>query len=96
MKINQHRLLSACLTAALAPACIPLAQADVTVEQKSNLEVVSMVRMHGGSTTSITSDKKREDTESHCEGVMSIICGNLRGGEIVRLDKDVTWRLEPN
>jgi hypothetical protein len=96
MKMHCDRVMNACLAAALATAVAPYVQADVTVEQKSNLEVASMIKMHGASTTSITSDKMREDTESHCEGVMSLICGNLRGGEIVRLDKDVTWHLEPS
>ncbi|HWX37397.1 MAG TPA: hypothetical protein VNZ53_59540 [Steroidobacteraceae bacterium] len=72
------------------------AQADVTVQSKNTLDVASMIRMHGASTTSITSDKKREDTESHCEGMMSLVCGNLHGGEIVRLDRGLTWHLEPD
>ena len=54
-----------------------------------------MIRMHGATVTSLTADKRREDTESHCEGMMSLVCGNLQGGEIVRLDRDVTWHLEP-
>jgi hypothetical protein len=70
--------------------------ADVTVQQKTSLDVASVIRMHGASTSSITTDKKREDTESHCEGMMSLLCGNVQGGEIVRLDRDVTWHLEPD
>jgi hypothetical protein len=78
-------------TALAAPA-----QADVTVQQKTSLDVASMIHMHGATTTSFTTDKKREDTESHCEGMMSLLCGNVQGGEIVRLDRDVTWHLEPD
>jgi len=55
-----------------------------------------MIRTHGSSTTNIAPDKKREDTESHCEGMMSLVCGNVRGGEIVRLDRGLTWHLEPD
>jgi len=44
----------------------------------------------------MTADRKREDTESHCEGMMSLICGNVKSGEIVRLDRGVTWRLQPD
>ena len=33
-----------------------------------------MIKTHGASTTNITADKKREDNESHCEGMMSMIC----------------------
>jgi hypothetical protein len=71
------------------------AHADVTLQQKTSLDVASMIQMHGANTTSFTADKKREDTESHCEGVMSLVCGNVRGGEIVRLDRGLTWQLEP-
>jgi hypothetical protein len=71
-------------------------RADVTIEQKTTLDVASIIRTHGSSTTNITTDKKREDTDSHCEGVMSLVCGNVRGGEIVRLDRGLTWRLEPD
>ena len=69
--------------------------ADATIEQKTTLDVASMIRSHGSSTTNITGDKKREDSESHCEGMMSLVCGNVRSGEIVRLDRGVTWRLHP-
>jgi hypothetical protein len=82
------------LTAVLA-TCTATVQADVTIQQKMSLDVASMIKVHGASTTSLTTDKKREDTESHCEGVMALVCGNVQGGEIVRLDRDVTWHLEP-
>jgi hypothetical protein len=72
------------------------AQADVTIEQKTTLDVASIIQSHGSSTTNITADKKREDSESHCEGMMSLVCGNVRSGEIVRLDRGVTWHLEPD
>ena len=55
-----------------------------------------MIRMHGAIPTHITTDKKREDTESQCEGMMSLICGNLRGGNIVPLDRGVNWHLQPD
>ncbi len=80
---------------AAAPVAPTAVRADVTIEQKTSLEVASLIRVHGAMTTSIGLDKKREDTESHCEGVMSLVCGNLRSGEIVRLDRGVTWHLQP-
>ena len=84
----------ACLAAG---AAMPFSavHADATIEQKTTLDVASMIRSHGSSTTNITADKKREDNESHCEGMLSLVCGNIRGGEIVRLDRGVTWRLRP-
>jgi hypothetical protein len=71
-------------------------RADVTIEQKTTLDVASIIRTHGSSTTSIAADKKRQDSESHCEGMMSMVCGNVRSGEIVRLDRGLTWRLRPD
>jgi len=88
-------LRAAYFVAGVSLACTAAVRADVTVEQKTSLDVASTIRMHGAITTNITSDKKREDSESHCEGMMSMLCGNLHGGEIVRLDRDLTWRLEP-
>ena len=70
-------------------------RADVTIEQKMTLDVASVIRTHGSSTTEIAADKKREDNESHCEGMLSLVCGNVRGGEIVRLDRGLSWHLEP-
>src|SRR6202167_1693442 len=96
--LNKHLLQAlrmACLVTGgfLAASAV---QADVTIEQKTTLNVASMMQTHGSSTTNMTADKKREDTESHCEGMMSMICGNVHGGEIVRLDRGLTWHLEPD
>ena len=55
------------------------ARADVTIQQNTTLDVASMVRMHGTTTESIVADKKRSDTESHCEGLLSMVCGNQHG-----------------
>jgi hypothetical protein len=94
MKSNLAAVIHAiCLFTACALSTI--AQADVTITQKMNLDVASLISSHGASTLSLTADKQREDTESHCEGVMSIVCGNVQSGEIVRLDRDLTWHLQP-
>lgn len=85
-----YLLIGASLAAATA------ARADITIEQKTSLDVASVIRVHGATVTNITPDKEREDTESHCEGVMSLICGNVRSGDIVRLDRGVTWRFQPD
>ncbi len=84
-----------CWSTAAIATLTAIARADVTIQQKTSLDVSSMIRMHGTTTTGLTADKKREDTESHCEGMMSLLCGNVQGGEIIRLDRDVTWHLEP-
>ena len=94
MNTSTSRILrSACVLAA-SLGCIS-GRADVTIEQKTTLDVASMIRTHGSSTTNIAADKKREDTESHCEGMLSLVCGSVRSGEIVRLDRGLTWKLEP-
>jgi hypothetical protein len=90
-----HVLRSACFLAG-ASLATPAAQADVTIQQKNALDVASIIRTHGSSTSNIAADKKREDSESHCEGMMSLVCGNVHSGEIVRLDRGVTWHLEPD
>jgi len=97
MKTRSIRMLSqVCFATSAVFAASAIVHADVTIEQKTTLDVASMIRMHGGTTTSMTAEKKREDTESHCEGMMSLICGNVKSGEIVRLDRGVTWRLKPD
>src|SRR6202162_3236520 len=96
MKDHSLQILrSACLVAGAALGAAAV-RADVTIEQKMTLDVASVIRTHGSTTTNIAADKKREDTESHCEGMMSLVCGNVHGGEIVRLDRGLTWHLEPD
>jgi hypothetical protein len=88
-------LRAVCASIAAAAGFAAAVRADVTIQQNTSLEVASMIRMHGLTTTTLTADKKREDIEAHCEGLMSLLCGNVQSGDIVRLDKNVTWRLEP-
>ena len=81
MKRHLTRLLNTvCIVSGLSLG-LPAVRADVTIDQKTTLEVASMIKTHGASTTNMTADKKREDTESHCEGIMSMVCGNVHGGE---------------
>jgi hypothetical protein len=89
-------LRAGCLGVAVSITCIAQAAADVTIQQKSTLDVASMIRMHGESTTVIATGRKRQDTDAHCEGIMSLLCRNLKGGEIVRLDRGITWYLQPD
>jgi hypothetical protein len=94
--MKNHLFQSLVYIVAGAPLWATAVRADVTIEQKNTLDVASIIRTHGSSTTNITGDRKREDTDSHCEGVMALVCGNVRGGEIVRLDRGLTWHLEPD
>jgi hypothetical protein len=76
---------------ALAPLC---AGADVTVQQKSTLDL-SIIKSNTVSTEYTSGEKQRRDSELHCEGFMSMICGHQADAQIIRLDHDVEWTLEP-
>jgi hypothetical protein len=96
MRKHLLRVLRSASFVACVSVGTTVVQADVTVQEKNTLDVASMIRMHGATTTSITADRKRDDIESHCEGMMSLVCGNLHRGDIVRLDRGLTWHLEPD
>jgi hypothetical protein len=70
------------------------ARADVTVEQQLTFDF-SILKAHGNTTEYTTEDKQRSDTDLHCDGFMSMFCGNEHSADIIRLDRDVTWALEP-
>ena len=81
-------LISAALSAMIA-------QADVT-ETKAITLNMSIAKINSTDTERYSADKKRTDSETRCEGfLLSMICGDIKGGEIIRLDKDLTWTLEP-
>lgn len=86
--------VGAILTGAAACAAVGAAFADVTVEEKITMDLPIM-KAHASSTESFTADKKRRDYEMNCEGMMSMLCGKVQSGEIVRLDKSVSYELEP-
>jgi hypothetical protein len=69
------------------------ALADVTIQQQSVFDL-SIVKAHSESTEYTTSDKQRRESALHCEGFMSLLCGNSESGEIIRLDRDVQWTLQ--
>jgi hypothetical protein len=86
------RLLLPTLACSLG-ACL-IARADVTIQQQATFNL-SLIKAHSNTTELTSGDKQRRDTDLHCEGFMSLLCGNSQGGEIVRLDKEVQWTLEP-
>jgi hypothetical protein len=69
-------------------------RADVTVQEQTTFDL-AVIKAHGTMTELTSADKQRRDNALHCEGFMSIFCGNSQSGEIVRLDRDVRWVLEP-
>jgi len=68
--------------------------ADVTIQQQTQYDF-AIIKAHGTHTELTASDKRRTDSDMHCEGFMSMFCGNTQSGEIVRLDRSVEWTLEP-
>jgi hypothetical protein len=67
---------------------------DVTIQQQTQFDF-AIIKAHGTRTESTTTDKRRSDSDMHCEGLMSMFCGDTQAGEIIRLDRDVEWALEP-
>jgi len=68
--------------------------ADVTIQQQTQFDF-AIIKSHGTKTELTTADKRRSDSEMHCEGLMSMFCGNSQSGEIIRLDRNLEWALEP-
>jgi hypothetical protein len=87
-KLMPALIAGACLLAARA------AGADVTVQEQTTFDL-SFIKAHSNTTELTSSDKQRRDSDMHCEGFMSLVCRNTGSGEIIRLDKDVTWTLDP-
>jgi len=92
LRRTRRQLLSAMALplAALGPPAL----ADVTVQQETTMDL-AMIRAHSSATEYTTSDKQRRDSETRCDGLMSIMCRNMASERIVRLDRDVEWTLEP-
>src|SRR5215470_3945419 len=68
--------------------------ADVTIQQQTQFDF-AIIKSYGTRTELTSTDKRRSDSEMHCEGMMSMFCGNSQSGEIIRLDRNVEWALEP-
>jgi len=84
-------LIGLAVVAAVAPRA---GRTDVTIQQQTQFDF-AIIKAHGTRTESTTTDKRRSDSDMHCEGFMSMFCGNTQTGEIIRLDRDVEWSLEP-
>jgi hypothetical protein len=72
------------------------ARADVTTQESMSLDAAGIVKMHGTTLERTTGDKQRKDSEFHCEGFMSLLCGNTRTGDIIRIDRSLEWQLRPD
>jgi hypothetical protein len=70
-------------------------QADVTTQENTALDAIGIVKMHGSSVERTTADKQRRQSEYHCEGFMSLLCGNTKTDDIIRIDRSLEWQLNP-
>ena len=84
-------LIGLAVVAAVAPRA---GIGDVTIQQQTQFDF-AVIKAHGTRTETTTTDKRRSDSDMHCEGLMSMFCGDTQTGEIVRLDRDLEWALEP-
>jgi len=88
--------MGAILLALSALAGLPApAHADVTTQESTSLDAIGVVKMHGTSVERTASDKQRRQSEYHCEGFMSLLCGNTKTDDIVRIDRSLEWKLDP-
>jgi len=70
------------------------ALADVSTEQQTSMSLAGMnIDIHSVERTS--ADKQRRDTTTQCHGFLALFCHNVQSGEIVRLDRQLEWRLDP-
>jgi hypothetical protein len=77
----------------LSAACC-VARADVTMQQLTTLDF-GFIKQHGTTTEYLTTDKRRLDTDAQCEGFMAMFCKDAQTGDIVRLDRSLSWSLTP-
>ena len=71
------------------------ARADVTVQEQTEFNL-SIIKAHGTQVSALSGQKEYRSTELHCDGLMSLVCSRSEGsGEIVRLDRDLEWHLDP-
>ena len=84
-----------CLSGGLVLGSANYAGADVTIEQKTTVDL-GITKMGTTATEQYTADKKHQSSQAKCSGLMSLVCGKTDTAEIVRLDKSVTYQLQPD
>jgi hypothetical protein len=89
-RLSSIALCAGCALALLGQPAV----ADVTIQRQSTYDL-TFITAHDTSTDYISGDKQRSDSEVRCDGMMSLLCRKIGGGEITRLDKDLVWTLNP-
>lgn len=92
--MNSNLGLAGTLAALTALSLCGSARADVTIQEQTTIHAL-FVKAHGTTTDQVSGDKERDEVQFACDGVMSMFCGHNKTVDIVRLDRDVTWDLEP-
>ncbi len=95
MSIRTRPILTTVLSAAaiLALPTAP-ARADVTIGQRTSMSFAGL-DIDINSVERTSADKQRYDTSTQCHGILSLFCRDIEGGRIIRLDKQLEWRLDP-
>lgn len=93
--ILRSRMVPVVLIGAGALPAAQHAYADVTVMEETTVNA-SIVKMHLSSTERTSGEKQRRDSDGKVDGMLSLLAGSMRSGDIVRLDRDLEWRLEPD
>jgi hypothetical protein len=92
--MNSNLGLAGTLAALAALSPYGFARADVTIQEQTTIHAF-VVKAHGTTTNQVSGDKQRSEVQFACDGVMSMFCGHNKTVDIVRLDRDVTWDMEP-
>lgn len=87
-------LTSMVFVAAALAVLPPPARADVTVGQKTTMNLGG-INIDVDSVERTSVDKQRNDSTVTCHGFLSLFCHDVDSGRIVRLDKQVEWELRP-
>jgi len=92
--MNRNLGLAATLAALAALSPCKSVLGDVTIQEQTTIHAF-VVKAHGTTTNQVSGDKQRSEIQFACDGVMSMFCGHNKTVDIVRLDRDVTWDIEP-
>src|SRR5688572_19928859 len=93
-----NRSSTSCLSIAALALAMPLAQADITIEERMSVEgagALAMANMTGTTVTSIADDKSRTESDMKMQSrlVRMFARGIGQSTEIVRLDQDKVYQL---
>lgn len=96
--MSRMRLISGILVLAASVLSAQALRADVTMKQTTvikGLPMVGDVTTH--STVQVSGDRQRQETRTDMSGMLGRMMagGNQEAVQIVRLDKDLTWSLNP-